>query len=82
MSSKGTTTVGNKNRNQQITLGLDNPNGTDHDQSVYALRCDRDLQDGTKCGFIYGVNGTDIFQAKCPQCQAGKENLPLARSYE
>jgi hypothetical protein len=80
-TNKGTTAVGHKNRNDQVTLALDNPNGTDHGQSVYALRCDRSLPDGTKCGFVYGVNGSDIFQAKCPKCQGGNEKLELIRSY-
>ncbi len=69
--SQGTTVVGYINRNQQVNLGFDNPNGTDHDQSVYALKCGRVKPDGS----------TDIFQAKCPRCQGGNENLPLAKSY-
>lgn len=76
-----TTVVGYINRNQQVNLGLDNPNGTDHGQSVYALRCDRELPGSHKCGYVYGANGTDIHQRLCPKCQAGKPGLPLTKSY-
>ena len=76
-----TTVVGYTNRNQQVYLGLDNPNGPDHGQSVLALRCERVLPNGNKCGFVYGVNATDIFHATCPKCRGGKENLPLVKHY-
>jgi hypothetical protein len=33
--------------------------------------------DCSKCGNVYGVNGTDIFEHKCPNCQSGKPGLPL-----
>lgn len=80
-ASPSTTVIGFVNRNQQVNLGLDNPNGTDHGQSVYALRCDRPLPDGTKCGHVYGANGSDIHQRLCPKCQNGKPGLPLTKSY-
>lgn len=34
-------------------------------QKVYLLACKR-------CGFLYGANGSDIHDRKCPQCQGGK----------
>lgn len=24
-----------------------------------------------ECGHVYGANGADIFQKKCPKCQGG-----------
>jgi hypothetical protein len=81
MNTKGTTIVGFTNRNQQVNLGLDNPNGNDHGQSVYVLRCDRVLPEGNKCGQIYGANGSDIHQRLCPKCQGGKAGLPLTKSH-
>jgi hypothetical protein len=69
-----TTITGFINRNQQVNLGFDNPNGTDHGQKVYALRCQ-------KCGFTYGANGSDIHQRLCPDCQGGKPGLPLTKKY-
>jgi len=68
-ASPNTTVVGFVNRNQQVNLGLDNPNGTDHCQSVYALRCDRVLQDGNKCGHLYGANGSDIHGGFAPSAR-------------
>jgi len=44
--------------------------GTDHNQYVYVLRCNR-------CGQEYGANGSDIWLRKCPYCQGGAEGLPL-----
>jgi len=76
-----TTAVGFVNRNHQVNLGLDNPNGTDHGQSVYAMRCERRTATGTKCGNVYGANGSDIWQRKCPVCQGGRPGLPLTKSY-
>ena len=80
-TGKGTTGDGFTNRNQQVNLGLDNPNGTDHGQSVYALRCDRVLPSGEQCGHTYGANGSDIHLRLCPKCQGGTPGLPLVRTY-
>lgn len=75
--SKDTTTRDYVNRNQQVNLGYDNPNGTDNFQKVYRLRCERLLPDGRKCDATYGANGSDIWQRKCPTCQGGKKGLRL-----
>ena len=60
------------NRNKQKNLGKSEPEkiGTDHDQYVYILQC-------TICGLIYGANGSDIFERKCPKCQKGRSGIPL-----
>ncbi len=79
--SAETTIPGYTNPNQQINLGRDNPNGTDHGQSVYAMKCQRVGPGGGMCGSIYGANGTDIWQRKCPVCQDGRAGLPLTRNY-
>jgi hypothetical protein len=31
----------------------------------------------TRCGHVYGANGSDIWLRKCPYCQGGAEGLPL-----
>lgn len=69
---KGTTRVGYINRNGQKNLGhIDPPRaGTDHYQNVYILQC-------TKCEHVYGSNGFDIFQRKCPSCQGGRKGPKL-----
>ena len=60
------------NRNGQRDLGRsDSPlKGTDHCQYVHIMQC-------TKCGNVYGANGSDVFQRKCPQCQSGRPGLQL-----
>ena len=30
-----------------------------------------------KVSFIYGANGTDIFQRKCPECGGAKPGIPF-----
>ncbi|HXI14537.1 MAG TPA: DUF429 domain-containing protein [Thermoanaerobaculia bacterium] len=70
-TSKGTTTLGYVNRNEQEVVSRTESRGSDHGQRVYVLRCRR-------CGVEYGANGSDIFQRKCPGCQGGKAGEPLA----
>ena len=70
-----TTDVGYINRNHQAVLRKTSWLGNDHNQRVYVLRCLN-----PECGHEYGVNGSDIFQRKCPSCQGGKPGLPIQRS--
>lgn len=63
--SKRTTVPGYVNANHQENLGCTGSSGTDHRQYVYRMKC-------LKCGTIYGSNGSDIFQRRCPGCQGGK----------
>ena len=67
-----TTEPGYVNRNGQTNLGRTNPPrvGTDHNQFIYVMRC-------PVCHHNYGVNGSDIFQRKCPIHQKGTKGLPL-----
>jgi len=71
---KGTTRAGFINPNQQKNLGKRQPplKGTDKYQYVYVMNC-------KKCGLIYGANGSDIWERKCPspKCQGGKPGIPL-----
>ncbi|MCH8120708.1 MAG: DUF429 domain-containing protein [Planctomycetes bacterium] len=69
---KGTTRAGFINPNKQKNLGKRQPplEGTDNYQYVYVMNC-------TKCGLIYGANGSDIHLRKCPNCQRGKPGLAL-----
>lgn len=70
-SESRTTCIGYVNRNGQVVIRNTSLPGTDHLQKVYQLGC-------SLCGNIYGANGTDIFQRKCPNCQSGAKGL----SYE
>jgi len=72
IEGKGTTRAGFINPNQQQNLGPMQPpiEGTDYGQYVYIIQC-------TCCGLIYGANGSDIWERKCPKCQGGKPGIPL-----
>jgi hypothetical protein len=63
-----TTQPGYVNRNDQIVIRATDLPGNDFGQYIYVMRCN-------PCGFEYGVNGSDIFQRKCPECQGGAQGL-------
>ena len=63
-SQKGTTEIGYRNHNDQVVIQNTGLPGTDHNQIVYVLRCER-------CHNQYGSNGSDIHLRKCPNCQGG-----------
>lgn len=65
-----TTKVGYVNRNAQMCTGHRGTSGTDHGQVAYRMACMR-----ADCGHVYGANGTDLFQRKCPRCQGGAAGL-------
>jgi hypothetical protein len=66
-----TTCIGYVNRNGQVVIRNTYLPGTDHLQTIYQLGC-------SACGDSYGANGSDIFQRKCPTCQAGAAGLEYA----
>jgi hypothetical protein len=57
--TKGTTQVGYVNRNGQVVIRNTGQPGTDFGATVYQLGC-------SICGEVYGANGGDIFERKCP----------------
>ena len=63
-----TTQIGYVNPNCQQCLGTVGVLGNDHLQYAYKVRCQ-------KCEYIYGTNGSDLFQRKCPECQDGKPGI-------
>lgn len=65
-----TTQTGYRNRHGQVCEGSRGVRGTDHCTLVYRVRCSR-------CGLVYGANGTDGWQRKCPKCQGGKPGIPF-----
>jgi hypothetical protein len=69
-SIKGTTTPGYANRNGQIVIRKTDLPGNDHLQRTYVLCCSHCLE-------LYGANGSDIHQRKCPSCQYGERGLPI-----
>ena len=64
-----TTRIGFTNDNRQICLGQREEPGTDHGQKAYAVFC-------LACGNLYGANGSDIHERKCPKCQGGQPGIP------
>ena len=65
---KGTTKIGFVSRRGQVVIRGTGAPGTDHGQKIYQLGC-------SKCGHVYGANGSDIYDHKCPKCQGGHEGL-------
>ena len=65
-----TTAIGYVNRNGQEVIRATGLLGTDHLQRVYVLRC-------RECGCVYGANGSDIWERRCPKHQGGKPGLPI-----
>jgi len=68
MPDAPTTKPGFVNANRQVVIRNSGLPGTDHLQCVYQLGC-------SKCGNIYGSNGTDIHDRRCPKCMDGKPGL-------
>lgn len=66
--NQGTTRVGFVNENKQKNLGCTDKDGTDYLQKIYEMQCQC-------CKHLYGANGSDIGQRKCPKCQGGKPGL-------
>jgi hypothetical protein len=69
-SPKGTTKIGFVSKRGQVVIRGTGLPGTDHGQKIYQVGC-------SKCGHVYGCNGSDIHDHKCPKCQGGHEGLPL-----
>jgi hypothetical protein len=67
---KGTTKVGYVNPHRQVVIRNTGAPGSDHNAKTYQIGCSR-------CGHVYGANGTDIFERKCPNCGQGKPGLSL-----
>ena len=71
VSGDGSTTqIGHVNRNNQRCGGHRGHAGNDHLQKAYRMEC---LQ--PSCGNVYGANGSDVFQRKCPRCQGGEPGI-------
>ncbi len=67
-----TTLPGFINRHGQITVRNTGAPGTDKNQFIYQLAC-------SNCGHVYGANGSDIHERKCPVCQAGRSGLEFSQ---
>jgi hypothetical protein len=63
-----TTLPGFINRHGQITVRNTGAPGTDKNQYIYQLAC-------SNCGHVYGANGSDIHERRCPVCQGGRQGF-------
>jgi PHP family Zn ribbon phosphoesterase len=71
MPERKTTTPGYVNHpHGQVVIRNTGLPGNDHGQYVYQLGC-------SHCGHVYGANGSDIFERRCPECQGGRPGLPI-----
>lgn len=64
-----TTQIGYMNRHGLTVVRDTGLPGTDHNQTIYVLRCPRDG------GHEFGANGTDIHERRCPDHDGGKPGL-------
>jgi hypothetical protein len=71
-----TAEIGELNRHRQRLLRKTERAGTDHNQRVWVLFCER-LSGEQPCIHKYGANGSDFHLRKCPKCQAGAKGLPF-----
>ena len=60
--------IGYINPNGQRCHGHRGVPGTDHGQYSYRVEC-------TSCANVYGANGSDVHERKCPKCQGGAPGL-------
>jgi len=69
----GTTEIGYTNKNDQQCHGTLKVKGTDHLQYVYRVEC-------LRCGYVYGANGSDVHERRCPECQGGAPGIRYWRA--
>jgi hypothetical protein len=62
--------IADVNRNGQKLICKTKHSGTDYNQCVWIIYC-------PDCNFLYGANGSDFFERKCPNHQGGTEGLRL-----
>jgi hypothetical protein len=63
-----TTKIDSINKNNQKCHGTLGIAGNDHMQYAYRMEC-------LNCGYVYGANGSDIFERKYPECQGGEPGI-------
>jgi hypothetical protein len=64
--------IGVVNRNGQRCMGHRGVEGTDHEQFACKAEC-------TVCGYVYGANGSDMHERRCPMHDGGKPGIPYWR---
>ena len=59
---------GKVNKNRQRCCGTLDVPGTDENALAYKMEC-------RLCGFVYGANGGEVLERKCPNCQDGEPGI-------
>lgn len=62
--------IGFVNDNGQRCCGHRGVSGTDHLQKAYKVEC-------TRCGYVYGANGSDMHERRCPVSDEDKPGIPF-----
>jgi hypothetical protein len=65
-----TTDIGHVNKHNQQVLEDTGKPGNGANQRMYKLQC-------LECGEVYGANGADIWERRCPNHDNGCPGLPL-----
>jgi len=65
--------IGYFNPNGQQCCGHCGVPGTAPGQYGYKMEC-------TRCGYVYGTNGSDIYERRCPECQQGTPGIRYWRN--
>ena len=60
--------IGYLNPHDQQCCGHCGVPGTDNRQYAYKTEC-------TICGYVYGTNGSDMHERRCPKCQEGAAGI-------
>ena len=60
--------IGKINRMGQLCCGTREIEGNDYNQYAYKVCC-------THCEHVYGANGSDMHERKCPRCQGGEPGI-------
>ncbi|MGP8253128.1 MAG: hypothetical protein ACLQHF_13930 [Terracidiphilus sp.] len=68
------TRPGYVNHRGQVVIRNTGLPGTDRGQTVYQLGC-------STCGHVYGANGSDIFERRCPMHDRGAPGLPYEEGF-
>ena len=68
--------IGSINRNQQKLLEKTGKPGNLKNAHLWIVRCQRTTNNEC-CDHIYGANGEDFFERKCPKCDGGAAGIPL-----
>ncbi len=63
------TRPGYVNPRGQVVIRNTGLRGTDRGQTVYQVGC-------SVCGHVYGSNGSDIFERRCPMHDHGRPGMP------